>query len=293
MRKDLGTKTLITDRLILRKLNENDYKQAYKNWCSDVKVIKYVMWEVHKNELETKKLYSDWIENYKDLCYFKWIVELKDKKELIGMIDVVKLKEKDSRAEIGYCYGSKYWGCGYATEALKAVIDYLLNEVELDFLVAGFEVSNPASGRVMEKAGMKCAGYLPRWIINKDGIREDLKYCFIEKENIHKMKLNDSPFNSIKNGFKTIEIRLNDEKRKLIKKNDIIEFTNISNEEKIKVRVIKLHKFKNFTELYNCFDKTLLGYKKDELASPSDMDKYYSKEKQEQFGVLGIEIKLI
>ena len=107
------------------------------------------------------------------------------------------------------------------------------------------------------------------------------------------MKLHNQPFNSIKSGNKKIEMRLYDEKRRLISVGDIIEFTNIATEEKINVEVIKLHLFNNFEELYKKFDKVLLGYKENEEASPNDMNIYYSKEEQEKYGVVGIEIKLI
>ena len=52
-------------------------------------------------------------------------------------------------------------------------------------------------------------------------------------------------------------------------------------------------RYNSFAELYNNFDKVSLGYKEDELASPDDMELYYSKEEQEKYGVLGIEIKLV
>jgi len=109
---------------------------------------------------------------------------------------------------------------------------------------------------------------------------------------IHKMNLNNEPFNSIKNGYKTIEMRLYDEKRRLINDGDIIEFTNRITNEKINVEVIKLHLFNDFEELYNNFDKVSLGYNKTEKASPNDMNKYYSKEEQQNYGVVGIEIKV-
>lgn len=108
----------------------------------------------------------------------------------------------------------------------------------------------------------------------------------------HEMRLNNEPFNSIKSGTKTIEMRLYDEKRRLIKIGDIIEFTNRVTEEKICVDVVKLHIFNNFNELYKYFDKVLLGYNKNEEANPNDMIKYYSKEEQKEYGVVGIEIKL-
>ena len=59
--KFLGTKQLETKRLILRKINENDYKEAFKNWCNSDKVDKYVMWTKHLNEEETKNIYKKWI----------------------------------------------------------------------------------------------------------------------------------------------------------------------------------------------------------------------------------------
>ena len=109
----------------------------------------------------------------------------------------------------------------------------------------------------------------------------------------HEMRLNQNPFNKIKNGSKTIEIRLYDEKRRLIKVGDIIEFTSRETNEKLSVQVVKLHLFNNFEELYNKFDKILLGYAENEEASSKDMSIYYSKEEQDKYGVVGIEIKLI
>ena len=109
----------------------------------------------------------------------------------------------------------------------------------------------------------------------------------------HELRLNEEPFNKIKNGSKTIEMRLYDEKRKLIKENDIIEFTNRSTNEKIKVKVIKLHLFNSFNDLYDSFDNVSLGYDINDKKDPKDMEKYYSKEEQEKYGVVGIEIKLM
>ena len=110
---------------------------------------------------------------------------------------------------------------------------------------------------------------------------------------IHYMKLQDKPFQSIKNRTKTIELRLYDEKRKLLNVGDIIEFTNMSNGDKLQVKVINLHIFDSFDVLYNNFDKISLGYEDSEVAKVSDMEKYYSKEEQSKYGGLGIEIERI
>ena len=105
------------------------------------------------------------------------------------------------------------------------------------------------------------------------------------------MKLQNEPFEKIKNVTKIYELRLKDEKRSKIKKDDFIEFTNILTNEKLLVKVVDIFSFNNFKDLYEVYDKTLLGYEQNEKADYKDMEKYYSKEEQEKYGVVAIEIK--
>ncbi len=110
---------------------------------------------------------------------------------------------------------------------------------------------------------------------------------------MHYMKLHNDPFNLIKSGTKTIELRLNDLKRQKIKVGDLIEFTNRITDEKMVVRVVDLIKFNSFSDLYKNFSKVSMGYREDEDANPSDMELYYSLEEQEKYGVLAIKIEKI
>ncbi len=110
---------------------------------------------------------------------------------------------------------------------------------------------------------------------------------------MHYMKLHNDPFNLIKSGTKTIELRLNDLKRQKIKVGDLIEFTNRVTDEKMVVRVVDLIKFNSFSDLYKNFSKVSMGYREDEDANPSDMELYYSLEDQEKYGVLAIKIEKI
>lgn len=181
--KFIGTKELETERLILRKVRLEDATEAYNNWCSSYNVSKYVMWTKHENVEETKKLYENWVKEYEDLTTFRWIVELKDTHELIGTIDVPSKRFLQfGSCEIGYCYGEKYWGKGYGTESLKAVIKYLFECCDAEVIYADFMKNNPGSGKVMEKSGMTFEGYLKGRVIDKDGIRNDLGYYSITKE---------------------------------------------------------------------------------------------------------------
>ena len=105
---------------------------------------------------------------------------------------------------------------------------------------------------------------------------------------IYRMKLQNEPFKQIKKEIKKIEIRLNDEKRKIFEINDYIEFTNITTLEIMFVKITNLYHFKNFEDLFNYFDKSTLG-----CGSYEEMYKYYSKEEEKKYGVLGIEIKVL
>lgn len=109
---------------------------------------------------------------------------------------------------------------------------------------------------------------------------------------MHSMKLRLAPFEKIKSGQKTIELRLNDEKRSKINTGDKIEFTNIETGEKLTAAVVALHKFDSFDKLYKALPLDKCGYKSGERALPSDMDEYYTPEQQKKYGALGIEIKV-
>lgn len=164
--KFLGTKRIETDRLILRKYELGDEIQVFENWASDPITSQYVGWDTHKDVSQTLKYVKECIEEA-DNNGFHWVVETKDTHELIGDISVFEIRKKHSNCEIGYSYGSKFWGKGYATEALRAVIEYLLNECEFHLVEAKHQSLNPASGRVMEKVGMKKDAVLRQRRINK------------------------------------------------------------------------------------------------------------------------------
>lgn len=168
-----GTINLESKRLILRKIKLSDYTDIFNCWTSDFNVSKYVTWNSHKKPEETKKLTNYWVSDYaNDYCY-RWLVVLKDTNETIGMIDVIAKNLQYMTAEIGYCYGSKFWGHGYATEALKIVINYLHSE-GFPVVYAQHFASNIASGKVMKNAGMEYEGLLRSRVINKNGEREDV-----------------------------------------------------------------------------------------------------------------------
>ena len=112
----------------------------------------------------------------------------------------------------------------------------------------------------------------------------------------HEMHLYKEPFEMIKNDSKTIELRLYDNKRKLIHVNDTIVFTSTENpDETITAKVIALHIFDSFETLYQNLPLLKCGYTPETItnANPRDMESFYTKSQQKKCGVLGIEILVI
>lgn len=112
--------------------------------------------------------------------------------------------------------------------------------------------------------------------------------------NSYVSRLNEKLFYLVKNGTKTIEMRVLDEKRSQFKVGDILIFKKRPEEiETITTKIVALHKFPTFKELYAHFDKKCLGYTENEIAKPEDMEEFYSKKEQNKYGVVGIEIRVL
>ncbi|MCL2860260.1 MAG: GNAT family N-acetyltransferase [Oscillospiraceae bacterium] len=184
MLKEIGMKEIETGRLILRKFTLDDVDGMYNNWASDFETSKMLDWDVHENREVTLSVISNWIKEYEKLFYFNWVVELKENGEIIGNIEIRRCKLRDEICEIGYCYGSKYWNNGYASEALRAVIQFLINEVGVRIVEAKYISGNPASGKVMEKAGMKKDAVLRARVINKNtgDVNDFVIYSIMKEE---------------------------------------------------------------------------------------------------------------
>lgn len=109
----------------------------------------------------------------------------------------------------------------------------------------------------------------------------------------HEMSLRPGPFAKIADGSKRYELRLHDEKRRLIAVGDTITFTCTADERTVSVRVTSLHPFASFGELYASLPLTECGYTPDNVAcaDPKDMEKYYPPERQAEHGVLAIGVE--
>ena len=184
-----GTKTIETERLILRQFKPEDAHALVYNWATEDKVTKWVPWPSHENVDETKEILSEWIPNYENPNYYKWAIELKSTGEIVGDISIVRVYEDVACGELGYCMGSKWWGNGIMPEAGKAVIKYLFEEVGFNKIHAGYFADNKKSGRVMQKIGMTYEGCKRQAGFSKQGVVDIVGYAILREDYAEKEEI--------------------------------------------------------------------------------------------------------
>ena len=180
--KHQGTKTLETPRLILRRFQEGDGDYMYKNWASDSEVTKFLTWPTHPSVEVSRKINASWVASYEKPDYYLWAIVPKELGEPIGSISVVRMNEKAESMEVGYAISRKYWGQGIMTEAFTAVIRYLFEEVGILRVSSRHDPNNPASGKVMQKCGLKYEGTLRQSDWNNQGICDTAHYSILRHE---------------------------------------------------------------------------------------------------------------
>ena len=162
-----------TERLILRRYKESDINMQYEILTDD-RLSTYIKFPnlTKDEELECIK---EWIKNADESKYEKWVITLKKNNKPLGNISVNKIEKKNNYCNVGYVIMYDYWGNGYASEALKAVSDYLL-ESGYYLVECSCNELNKQSSKVMEKAGFKKDGYIAHRRLNKDGTYSGVEY---------------------------------------------------------------------------------------------------------------------
>lgn len=143
-----------TDRLTLRPLMIDDADDVFE-WVGDERVSKYMVYNTYKSVDQVKDWLKTAVQSTKE--YNFGFVRKSDKK-LIGSGSIGFNKE-DNAWEFGYNFRYDCWGMGYATEAAEAMIDYARQNLGAQKFMASHALPNDASGKVIEKCGLKFKGY--------------------------------------------------------------------------------------------------------------------------------------
>lgn len=156
----IGTQTIETERLILRRFSLSDADSMLENWIADEKIQSMYSEPVYTTKEAVEELLNNYIGSYKKEDYYRWAIVLKETGVCIGQIAYFLIDSKNHFAEIEYCIGSAFQCKGYATEATKAIIHYGFKKMNLHKVQICTKEINVPSKRVIEKCGFTYEGTL-------------------------------------------------------------------------------------------------------------------------------------
>ena len=178
----LGTKTLTTARLTLRPFSLADAPAMFANWAGDPEVTRYLSWPTHTDVGVSEAVLADWVPRYADAAWYQWAIVPHDVGEPIGSIAIVRMDEDVQSVHVGYCIGRRWWGRGYTSEALAALLRFFFEEVGVLRVDSRHDPRNPGSGAVMLHCGMTLEGTIRQADRNNQGICDYMAYGILRDE---------------------------------------------------------------------------------------------------------------
>ena len=155
MINEIGTQTIETDRLILRRMTEVDAPDMYNYWASDPLVPRFFTWDIHESIDVTKALIKNWVAQYDDPLCIHWIVYCKECGHTIGTVYIDDIDKENASGVISCILSREWWGKGLAAEITKAVVNFAFEKVGFAKVFAHHHENNTASGKALIKAGFR------------------------------------------------------------------------------------------------------------------------------------------
>lgn len=172
---------LETEHLILRKVNKSDAEDFF-SYASDDEVARHVLWQAHRTILDTRRQIYAFRKQYRHGDPSSFAIIDKESGRMIGTIGYMWISTVDCSAEIGYSLSREFWNRGLMTEALREIIRFSFDILQLNRVEAQHGTDNPASGRVMEKCGMVKEGILRQRLMNKGHLIDIALYSILKEE---------------------------------------------------------------------------------------------------------------
>lgn len=170
-----------SERLILRELTIGDAADLFV--CqSNPEVFRYSRRSEETSLESATQTLNRLLKWHQERFMLSWAIVLKENQRFIGRIQIEDWSDEDHRAAVGYLLGKPYWGKGYATEALRAVIAYLFEQTTINRLYASAWAANIASARVLEKAGMRFEGLSRQKRFAKGAFRDTKNYAILRED---------------------------------------------------------------------------------------------------------------
>ena len=171
-----------TERLLLRKIVLTDLEDIFE-FSSDSEVAHHMTWETNKSKEETlSNFLKPVIKGYEKGQSGEWAIVHKSDNKVIGTCSLFDWSNKHRKAEIGYVINKDFWGYGFATEAIKEIIGYGFNVLQLNRVEGGCDIDNVGSEKVMLKSGMQFEGILRKNEFIKGEFRDTKIFSILRED---------------------------------------------------------------------------------------------------------------
>jgi len=178
----MGTQTIETERLALRRFTYDDADDMLKYWIADEKVQSLYCEPVYQTKTAVLELLGKYISVYEKENYYRWAIILKETDECIGQIACFLIDDNNHFVEIEYCVGTLFQNRGFVTEAVKAVTRFGFERLNLHKIQVSHKAGNIASKRVIEKCGFVFEGTLRDYFYTDNSYVDRLFYSILRDD---------------------------------------------------------------------------------------------------------------
>ena len=165
--------SLTTSRLLLRKPRPEDAPLIFAAYAQDPEVSRYLTFRPHRDISEAKEAVERSLENWRTGKSYSWLIFSRDGEKLVGAISA----RNDQGINLGYLLARPFWGQGFMSEALAAIVDWAFTNPSVFRVWAVCDLENTASARLLERNGFHNEGVLSRWSLHPN-ISEIPRDCF-------------------------------------------------------------------------------------------------------------------
>lgn len=173
--------SLDTPRLLLRPMKMSDCQDLFA-YSRDPEVARHVLWDAHQSISETRAYLRYILRQYRNGEPSSYAIVLKSTGQVVGTIGFMWVSAENRSTEVGYSLSRACWNQGLMTEALRALLDMAFQTLGMHRVEAQHETDNPASGRVMIKAGMQYEGTLRGRLFNKGRFVDVAVYAMLRSD---------------------------------------------------------------------------------------------------------------
>lgn len=178
----MRTGKLETERLLLREISAADVNDIWNCWMRDEEVSRYMWWKACDDIAAAEEFVNFELDQVDSEDWYRWIITLKETEKIIGTCLVFVNRDKAvPHWDISYNLGRAYWGKGYTTEAMKAVMAFASGRLGMNECITSYAKANKVSENVLRKLGFKDISEISYECGGGDIITDGIICCYHEK----------------------------------------------------------------------------------------------------------------